>query len=809
MDENLGTNLFGWVADRLTDEDAQAADLVLAAFDGAEAVRRVLAGSPPPERSTVDESPVERVWLKTLVVEGFRGIGPRTWLNLDPKPGLTVVSGRNGSGKSSLAEGLEVALTGRTHRWGNDKLSTQFDPEWRNLHTTDEPAIALKLSDSDGSELSLHVDWEEGETDKTKSTVTLFRNNQHEDLASLGWANALQVFRPLLSYEELGQSLLKANQRATAQAFERGLGLQQLSAAADALREVTKEAGGAAAVEKAARAELRQALTDSADDRAAALLDRLPKRITTTVDVTPFVDASAATAARQSIRALEDIANVDVPSRGAVGELLDRVRRAADTVAALQQDGRELDRRRHSLLQEALDLHAAGGDCVCPVCGTGSLDQQWRQNTAAALTDSAEQFRASTEATGELQSALRTLRRIVGSAPGSLSQQEIELPGQADAAAAWHDLADLPDDPIAACSHVEQTLPRVIEATQRWRDQADAELATRHAAWAPVAQAVGHWLQTYRDYCRDDEQAKRLAKADALLKQVLADAREHQIGPIRQRAQEMWQMLRHESNVSLGDLKLTSQRLEVPATVDGEKAGALQVMSQGELHALALALFLPRVATDASPFRFVVLDDPVQAMDPAKVEGLLDVLLSLAAIRQVVVFSHDDRLAAAARRRMLTSEVTIKLQSVQRGSRSRVTVKVDGDPAGRYLSEAEALTKDKKVPAAVKARVVGGLFRMAIEAAARDRWQVRAIRDGTGLAEAERCWAERDRTASRVALALGVDKIIDWYDWDHPHRKRAIDAANKGQHEALPVDALAELQQAVAATVRELRPRHD
>jgi hypothetical protein len=36
---------------------------------------------------------------------GLRGIGPRQTLELVPGPGLTVVAGRNGSGKSSFAEG--------------------------------------------------------------------------------------------------------------------------------------------------------------------------------------------------------------------------------------------------------------------------------------------------------------------------------------------------------------------------------------------------------------------------------------------------------------------------------------------------------------------------------------------------------------------------------------------------------------------------------------------------------------------------------------------------------------------------------
>ena len=50
------------------------------------------------------------------------------------------------------------------------------------------------------------------------------------------------------------------------------------------------------------------------------------------------------------------------------------------------------------------------------------------------------------------------------------------------------------------------------------------------------------------------------------------------------------------------------------------------MLSNGELHALGLALFLPRSTAPDSPFRFVLIDDPVQAMDPSKVEGLAQVL---------------------------------------------------------------------------------------------------------------------------------------------------------------------------------------
>ena len=136
-------------------------------------------------------------------------------------------------------------------------------------------------------------------------------------------------------------------------------------------------------------------------------------------------------------------------------------------------------------------------------------------------------------------------------------------------------------------------------------------------------------------------------------------------------------------------------------------------MSQGELHALGLALFLPRATAAESPFGFVIIDDPVQSMDPAKVDGLARVLSSAAASRQVVVFTHDDRLPAALRQLQLPATVW----AVTRRERSVVSLKKVNDPVSRYLDDARALARTEQLPATVRAVAVAGMCRGALEAA--------------------------------------------------------------------------------------------
>ncbi len=103
------------VSSRLADAPPNvegAADLVLAAFRGPDALRATLDGRQPTPAPDPDAT-----YFASIEVEGFRGVGPSVALTLEPSPGLTFAVGRNGSGKSSFAEALEMLLAGSNRRW--------------------------------------------------------------------------------------------------------------------------------------------------------------------------------------------------------------------------------------------------------------------------------------------------------------------------------------------------------------------------------------------------------------------------------------------------------------------------------------------------------------------------------------------------------------------------------------------------------------------------------------------------------------------------------------------------------------------
>jgi hypothetical protein len=213
-------------------------------------------------------------------------------------------------------------------------------------------------------------------------------------------------------------------------------------------------------------------------------------------------------------------------------------------------------------------------------------------------------------------------------------------------------------------------------------------------------------------------------------------------------------------------------------------------MSQGEVNALALSVFLPRATLPASPFRFLVIDDPVQAMDPAKVDGLARVLETTAVDRQVIVFTHDNRLAQAVRQLSIPASIL----EVTRRPGSAVQIRTCLDPAEQALQDARALAADDSLPPQVAARVVPGLCRTAVEAAFTEAIWRQRLRAGRRHDEIE---ADLEAASVRLnplaALALtgdaakGGEVLPKLNSWGHRYAD-TYRTLNKGAHVAYDGD---------------------
>jgi hypothetical protein len=137
-------------------------------------------------------------------------------------------------------------------------------------------------------------------------------------------------------------------------------------------------------------------------------------------------------------------------------------------------------------------------------------------------------------------------------------------------------------------------------------------------------------------------------------------------------------------------------------------------------------------------------------MDPAKVDGLARALDRAARTRQVVVFTHDDRLPAAVRRLGIAARVV----QVQRRRDSVVEVVPAMDPATQALRDARAVARSLRTPVEVRRRVVPGLCRLALEATLTAMAQRRLLDAGMPHDAVEDELAAAQRLTPKAALAL-------------------------------------------------------
>ena len=165
-------------------------------------------------------------------MEGFRGIGPKQTLTLTAGPGLTIIVGRNGSGKSSFAEALEVLLTGDSKRWSD--RSKIWKEGWRNLHQAHPAAIEAELLLEGGGHAKVGSLWDAGAELDAQKTSAQLKGKPKTTLQALGWTDALVSYRPFLSYNELG-SMLDEGPSKLYDALSLVLGLEDLVLAQTAL----------------------------------------------------------------------------------------------------------------------------------------------------------------------------------------------------------------------------------------------------------------------------------------------------------------------------------------------------------------------------------------------------------------------------------------------------------------------------------------------------------------------------------------------------------------------------------------------
>lgn len=759
------------VRDRLQSEGVLSktwAAAVLAACDGTDALEQHLATGKSDAAAVAGAAAAKRAtaYLTSLSVQGFRGIGPRQTIDFTPGPGLTVIVGRNGSGKSSFAEALEVLFTGDSKRWAD--RSKIWKDGWRNLHEPHPACIEADVLLEGQGPAKISCLWEQdGQLDDQKSVVQP-KGKSKTSLAAMGWDAALVSYRPFLSYNELG-SMLDEGPSKLYDALSLVLGLEDLVTADKALGRARLDRQKAFDAADSEREELIARLTshlqDETDDRASACRDALSAKNWGVDEVKRIVAAGGVPAPDNDMSVLHRALSIDAGDPAVVAQAAARLREADRNVKALAGTGAEFARKVMGLLESALAFHKDHADADCPVCGAaGALTGGWAEASRTEIERLRKVAAESDAAYRAAEQAVQSARQLLTPPPVVLKQLfEITTHGLKgldrvrELWTAWHNGSALPGR-VDLAAHLEAQHQPLVDAVDELKGSIATEIARREDKWRPLSDALAAWLPDAKAARGGAELIPQIKEAEAWLKRAAEDLRNKRFAPIAEKAMATWQHLRQQSNVELGKIELvggkTTRRVTLDVTVDGVAGAALGVMSQGELHSLALSLFLPRATLSDSPFRFVVIDDPVQSMDPARVDGLARALEATAESRQVIVFTHDDRLPDAIRRMQINSTIL----SVTRRAKSVVEVRKALDPVRALIEDALALVYTSDIPQSVVRRLVPGFCRSAIEAAFIALIRRRRLAAGRPHDEVEQELTSAGKVTPLAALAFFDDK---------------------------------------------------
>jgi recombinational DNA repair ATPase RecF len=770
----------------------EAASLLLAACEDDASLAASLSGEVR-ERSEHDGGRVDAepagAYLQSITVSGFRGVGPASTLALEPGPGLTLVVGRNGSGKSSFADGLEVLLTGDLRRW--QELTAAWREGWRNMHVPDPARLSADLLLEDAGPATAERSWESGALFAGSRAFVQVAGEKRAGLDRLGWQQALVTYRPFLSHSELEAFL-----NGPAHLYDllaSVLGLEDLTAAEKRLAAARKEREDRLKQVNADLPALLDILDAADDERAMSCREALAGKKRDVALALSIATGSHATQPDREIGRLRQLSQLTAPPGDLADSAVTALRAAADALeqTAGSQAGQAL--ALAGLLGSALKHYHACGAGPCPVCRRpGALDEQWRKQTEQEITRLEQQASQAKDAHDHADHAKAQARELFSPVPLTLAGPAAGAADPEAARSTWTAWVRRPDDGCPAglrelADHIERGWPALSQAVIALTVSAEEELRAREDRWAPVAKEVAAWCSRAQDAEAAAAVVPALRAAITWLKNATNDIRNDRLAPLGDQARAIWLRLRQESNVDLGAIRLsgsgTRRQVDVNVTVDGAPGAALSVMSQGEVNALALSIFLPRATIAASPFRFLVIDDPVQAMDPAKVEGLARVLEEVSASRQVLVLTHDDRLPEAVRR----LGISARILEVARRPGSIVEVRPALTPVERQLMDAYDLCADDGLPENVAARVVPGLCRLAVEAAFIDAIRRKLLRAGKRHAAVEAEIEAADTLTKKAALAMfgdasrGGDVLRRLNSW-RPASADVYQALNKGAH---------------------------
>jgi hypothetical protein len=231
-------------------------------------------------------------------------------------------------------------------------------------------------------------------------------------------------------------------------------------------------------------------------------------------------------------------------------------------------------------------------------------------------------------------------------------------------------LPDLVRDRQASRTEVAAATTDFVQSLAAYKgawDRIQEPVSSKISANAYVTQidAVGLAVRRLADVRLLTRYAAILAEAQHLIRSIEATSQSKQEELLKSRGQEvsdMYALLNPAANVGFESMEPANDAMKLHATSFGRRMSAAANLSECQLNCLGLAVWLMRATTPTSPFGFVLLDDPVQAMDDDHAEAFVAQVVPHLLDRrgkQVVVLSHVKNVTDRLRLLNMSREVLL------------------------------------------------------------------------------------------------------------------------------------------------------
>ena len=665
--------------------------------------------------------------LEFIEVSGFRGFREKVRINFGT--GFTVISGRNGVGKSTVCDAIEFVLLGSVNKFKFEKAAGESMSDyiwWRGEGTPEAHYVTVGFTGDNGERFSVTRTRETG-SDKEREEIedalcsgprpddvlrqmcktTIIRDEWIADLSiDLSEIERFEFVRSALGPTEGSELAERAKAVLTSAQVIHSRNTKEYEAAharlADTLaqlseaRDAVSRVGDIAAAIELVTAEVRESSSDIISHLATGRAELASRRVKLSQANEAVRNARETAALREAFHTPESqqrreavrLALANAAKNKAEAERLideantrlvreERVDALATSLAALVETG------------ERLGLHEGN----CPLCGAMRSPEEFESGILLA------------------QERIKSLSSGVASARHSLAtaRKNAERPFS-DYASAEQEWTLLEREESHLVAKEESNIAQVVQAglssnSAQDPDALDLELATERdrlieleralltleasqvvSTTATLEDRVGtlrNEVEVAADAMEQSQAAISSSRAiDHALKRVSAEIIDERLAQISPLLNELYQRLRPHAEWRAIDYRLRGDVRKFLSLRVGDGLNPQFVLSSGQRRAVGLAFLLSvHFARSWTSWRTLVLDDPVQHIDDFRALHFVEILAAASLDgRQIVCTIEDSALADLLCRRLV---------SIDGNTGRRYDIDLDSNGLPSVISEAE------------------------------------------------------------------------------------------------------------------------